>query len=114
MRVLADKSHKEVSEIQKARTLLDVDLREIIRKVARKYHLSIPSKVVMADYDVKEGDLYIRFKEAFHTEGELTDDGLVVVHRDNSGIVAIEILDLGELYSHQKNLIRPNASPPVS
>jgi hypothetical protein len=53
----------------------------------------------MADYDDKEGDLYIRFKESLHTEGEPTDDGLVIVHRDRSGIVAIEILNLDELYT---------------
>ncbi len=52
----------------------------------------------MADYDDKEGDLYIRFVESDHTEGEPTDDGLVVVHRDNkNNIAAIEILDLSEL-----------------
>lgn len=68
-----------------------------MRKVKRKYRLAIPSKVVMVDYDDKEGDLYIRFREALRTEGEPTDDGLVIVHRDKSGIVAIEILNLGEL-----------------
>jgi len=51
----------------------------------------------MADYDDKEGDLYIRFKEAMHTEGEPTQDGLVILHRDKRGIAAIEILNLGEL-----------------
>ena len=58
----------------------------------------MPSKVIMADYDDKEGDLYIRFKEASHTEGEPTEDGLVIVHRDGESIAAIEILDLAELY----------------
>jgi uncharacterized protein YuzE len=59
--------------------------------------LAVPSKVLMADYDDKEGDLYIRFKQAEHTEGEPTDDGLIIVHRDKKSIVAIEILDLAEL-----------------
>jgi len=52
----------------------------------------------MADYDDKEGDLYIRFKEAKHTEGEPTEDGLVIVHRDRDTVAAIEILNLAELY----------------
>jgi hypothetical protein len=50
----------------------------------------------MADYDDKEGDLYIRFKETAHTEGEPTDDGLVIVHRTKNVIAAIEILDVKE------------------
>ena len=54
--------------------------------------------MIMADYDDKEGDLYIRFDEAERTEGEPSKDGLVVVHRDRkNAIVAIEILSLGEL-----------------
>jgi hypothetical protein len=52
----------------------------------------------MADYDDKEGDLYIRFREAKHTEGEPTDDGLVIVHRDvENRTAAIEVLNLAEL-----------------
>ena len=62
-----------------------------------KYHLSVPSKVLMADYDDKEGDLYIRFEEAKHAEGDPTDDGLVVVHRNKRRIVGIEILNIAEL-----------------
>ena len=46
----------------------------------------------MADYDDKGGDLYIRFSEAKNPEGDPTDDGLVIVHRDVSRIVGIEIL----------------------
>jgi uncharacterized protein YuzE len=59
--------------------------------------VALPPKVIMADYDEKEGDLYIRFKEANRTEGEPTDDGLVIIHRDRNTIAAIEILDLAEL-----------------
>lgn len=59
--------------------------------------MAIPSKVLMADYDDKEGDLYIRFREAKHTEGEPTGDGLVIVHRDKKAIAAIEIIGLNEL-----------------
>ena len=51
----------------------------------------------MADYDDKGGDLYVRFAEAKNPEGDPTDDGLVIVHRDGSRIVGIEILDLAEL-----------------
>ncbi len=63
----------------------------------RKYRLRIPSKVVMVDYDDEKEDLYVRFREAEQTEGEPTDDGLVVVHNDKKGIAAIEILNLNEL-----------------
>ena len=41
--------------------------------------IAIPSKVILVDYDEREGDLFIRFKEAAHTEGELAEDGLVIV-----------------------------------
>ncbi len=52
----------------------------------------------MANYDDKKGDLYIRFREAKHTEGEPTDDGLLIVHRDiENHPVAIEVLNLTEL-----------------
>ncbi len=70
----------------------------MLEKVRKKYRLHIPSKVIMADYDDKEGDLYIRFREAKHTEGEPTDDGLLIVHRDiENHLVAIEVLNLTEL-----------------
>lgn len=72
-------------------------MKEVIEKVRRRYRLSIPSKVLMADYDDKQGDLYIRFREAKHPEGDPTEDGLVIVHRDKSRIVGIEILNLAEL-----------------
>ena len=51
----------------------------------------------MADYDYEEGDLYVRFRESLHTEGEPTHDGLVIVHRDKKGIAAIEIINLNRL-----------------
>jgi len=75
-----------------------LNLREILDKVKRKYRIAIPPKVIMADYDDKEGDLYIRFKEAVHTEGEPTRDGLIIVHWDKNAITAIEILNLEELF----------------
>jgi len=78
------------------RSLLDFNLGEILRKVRRKYHLAIPQKVVMVDYDDKVGDLYIRFKETVQTEGEPTNDGLLIIHRDRNVIAAIEILNLDE------------------
>ncbi|MFQ6134197.1 MAG: hypothetical protein ACE5KU_00080 [Nitrososphaerales archaeon] len=71
----------------------------MLRKIRQKYHLRIPSKVRMADYNDKEGDLYIRFREVKHTEGEPTDDGLVIVHRNvENRTVAIEVLNLVELW----------------
>ena len=52
----------------------------------------------MADYDDKEGDLYIRFKEVRQKEGQPTKDGLVIVYEDDKNhIVALEILNLAEL-----------------
>jgi uncharacterized protein YuzE len=73
-------------------------LRDVLERVKRRYHLRVPPKVIMADYDEKEGDLYIRFSEAEKTEGEPSKDGLVIVHRNRkNAIVAIEILNLSEL-----------------
>lgn len=73
-------------------------MREVLRRIRRKYHLGVPSKVVMADYDDKEGDLYIKFNESELTEGEPSSDGLLIVHRDRKNeIAALEILSLHEL-----------------
>lgn len=65
--------------------------------VGRRYDLRLPKKVLMADYDDKQGDLYIRFDEASSPRGEPTEDGLVLVHREKGRIVGIEILDLAGL-----------------
>lgn len=87
-----------MSEIQIATALLDIGLREVLGKVRKKYHLPIGVKVLMADYDDAEGDLYVRFRETEPTEGESADDGLLIVHRDmKNRIVAIEVLNLTEL-----------------
>lgn len=52
----------------------------------------------MVDYDDKEGDLYIRFKEVKQQEGQPTKDGLVMVYYDDKNrIVALEVLDIAEL-----------------
>ncbi len=51
----------------------------------------------MADYDDKEGDLYIRFQEGTHPEGEPSDDGLIVVYREKGRVVGLEVLNLAEL-----------------
>jgi hypothetical protein len=72
MRRNVDTIHEKgggISVIQKATTLLDIDLRRVIEKVRREYHLSLPSRVIMVDYDDKEGDLYIRFAEAKNPRG---------------------------------------------
>ena len=67
-------------------------------KVRARYGLRLPSKVQMADYDAKEGDLYIRFREAARTEGEPTDDGLVIAHYDQQNhLAAVEIVRLSDL-----------------
>jgi len=51
----------------------------------------------MADYDDKEGDLYVRFQEGTRPEGEPSSDGLVVVYREKGRVVGIEVLNLAEL-----------------
>lgn len=72
-------------------------MKGVLERVRRRYHLKIPPRVIMADYDDKDGDLYIRFSEE-QTEGEPSSDGLLVVHRDGkNAIAAIEILSLAEL-----------------
>ncbi|MGH9878135.1 MAG: DUF2283 domain-containing protein [Nitrososphaerales archaeon] len=60
----------------------------------RKYKVKLPSKVTMVDYDEEEGDLYIRFREAEYTEGEPTEDGLVIFHYSDNRIAALEIMDV--------------------
>ena len=82
---------------KKATTLLDIDLRRVVEKVRRKYHLSLPSGSSWRRTTTREEDLYIRFAEAKNPEVDPTDDGLVIVHRDGSRIVGIEILNLAEL-----------------
>ena len=52
---------------------------------------------MMVDYDDEEGDLYIRFKEVEYTEGEPTDDGLVIFHYSGNKIAALEIMDVTAL-----------------
>jgi hypothetical protein len=65
--------------------------------VKRRYGVRLPAKVLMADYDDKEGDLYIRFQEGTLPEGEPSSDGLIVVYRDKARIVGLEVLNLAEL-----------------
>jgi hypothetical protein len=93
----SEEKEKEVWEIQKAATLLDIDLRKAVELVGRRYGLRLPKRVLMAEYDDKDGDLYIRFDEARSPRGEPTEDGLVLVHREKGRIVGIEILDMAEL-----------------
>jgi hypothetical protein len=60
-------------------------------------NLKPPKKVIMADYDDKEGDFYTRFDEASSPRGEPTKDGLALVHREkgnsrngDSGLAELE------------------------
>jgi len=76
----------------------DIDLREVLQKVRKRYNMRLPSKVLMVDYDDKEGDLYIRFKEVKQQEGQPTKDGLAIVYYDDKNrIVALEVLNIAEL-----------------
>lgn len=86
--------------IQKAKTLLDIDVWKVLERVEERYGLKLPRKVVAVDYGGDVGDLFIRFKIVEHTEGEPTEDGKVIVHCDKRGkIAAIEVTDITTLWS---------------
>ena len=77
-----------------------MDLREILETLERRYSLKLPRKVTMADYGEDVGDLYVRFRYAEKTEGETSDDGLVILHYDEKEeIVGIEIMNIDALRS---------------
>jgi uncharacterized protein YuzE len=88
----------EAQGIQKAKSLLDIDVRSVLERVEEKYGLKLPKKVITIDYGDDVGDLYVRFHHADSTEGEATADGKVIVHYDKKGkIAAIEITDITTL-----------------
>src|SRR4030067_87742 len=83
---------EEVPSVQKAKTLLDIDVRRVLKQIEAKYGLKLPKKVITIDYGDDVGDLYVRFQQADNTEGEATADGKVIVHYDKKGkIAAVEI-----------------------
>jgi uncharacterized protein YuzE len=77
----------------KVKSLLDVG--EVLEKVAAKYGLKLPKRVITIDYGEDVGDLFVRFRHADSTGGEATADGKVTVHYDEKGeIAAVEIADI--------------------
>ncbi len=69
-----------------------------MERVEEKYGLKLPRKVITVDYGDDVGDLFIRFKYVEHSEGEPTEDGIVIVHYDKKGkVVAVEITNITTL-----------------
>ena len=69
-----------------------------MERVADKYGLRLPRKVVTVDYGDDVGDLFVRFRHVGHAEGEPTEDGRVIVYYDKIGnVVAVEITDITTL-----------------
>jgi len=88
-------SSEDLSAVQKAKTLLDIDLRGVLGRVEAKYGVKLPRRVITIDYGEDVGDLFVRFRYAEHMEGEATEDGKVIVHYDAKGkIAAVEITDM--------------------
>ncbi|MCW4003807.1 MAG: DUF2283 domain-containing protein [Candidatus Bathyarchaeota archaeon] len=92
------KKNKEVQNIQKIKTLLEIDAREVLERMEAKYNVKLPRRVITLDFDENVGDLYIRFKTTEVTEGEPTEDGKAIIHYDKKGkITAVEITDISAL-----------------
>jgi len=69
-----------------------------LERVASKYGLRLPRKVVTVDYGCDVGDLFVRFRHVDHADGEPTVDGRVIVYYDKRGnVVAVEITDITTL-----------------
>ena len=84
--------------VRKVETLLDIDVRRVLERVAEKYGLKLPGKVVTVDYGDDVGDLFVRFRHVEHADGEPTTDGRVIVYYDKRGnVVAVEITDITTL-----------------
>ena len=70
-------------------------MKKVLERLEELYKLELPRRVITIDYGDHVGDLFIRFKHAKHTEGELTEDGKVIVLCDKEKkITAVEILDI--------------------
>ena len=85
---------KEVWKITSPKTILDIDLKKVIKKVENRYKVKLPRKVIAVDYS-EEGDLYIRFKHVEKPIGEPSNDfNVIFFYGNGNGIVALEIRDL--------------------
>lgn len=84
--------------VQKAKTLLAIDLKAVLRAAVQMYALKLPAKVVMADSGDDIGDLFIKFRHVRLRDGEPTKDGNAIVHYGEDGrIAALEIRNLARL-----------------
>lgn len=73
-------------------------MRKVLERVASKYGLRLPRRVVTVDYGCDVGDLFVRFRHVEHMEGEPAGDGRVIVYYDKRGhVVAVEITDITSL-----------------
>ncbi|MFI5421992.1 MAG: hypothetical protein ACHQ1H_13590 [Nitrososphaerales archaeon] len=87
---------QEVREATATNTILDLDLKQILASIQKKYGLKMPKRVVAVDYDEK-GDLCIRFKHTEAPQGGPASDGRVIFFydgRNKRDPVAVEILDV--------------------
>ena len=72
-------------------SILDINIRNMLKKIEATYWLKLPRKVVMIGYTEEGATLYIRFRNVDHSEGEPTPDGKIILHHDPKGkIAAIE------------------------
>ena len=84
--------------VQKATTLTDLNLREILKRIEKRYGVKLPERVVAADLGLDFNDLFLKFSHDEIKEGEPSKDGLVIFHySQREELVAIEIMDLAEL-----------------
>ena len=60
--------------VQKAKTLLDIDVRSVLERVEAKYGVRLPRRVITIDYGGDVGDLFVRFRHAEYAEGEAAED----------------------------------------
>jgi len=84
--------------VEKAKSLLEINLKEVIERVEQRYGVRLPRKIVMVDYGEDVGDLFIKFSHEKIVDGEITQDGITIMHYgENNKLVAIEITDITKL-----------------
>jgi hypothetical protein len=87
---------KEIQRATLPKTILDIDIKKILRGIETRYKVKLPKNIIALDYGEK-GDLYIRFKHVEKPIGDPTKDGLVIFffhENDKQRVVALEILDI--------------------
>src|SRR3990170_7640329 len=78
------------------KSILGIDVKNILSKIERKYHVRLPRKVLALDYG-KRGDLCIRFKYVEKPIGESTKDGLIIFFYDDGKVVGVEVMDISKI-----------------